>query len=65
MKYTLCDQCLQRITEDSLYGAVKVGINVFCCTKCRDLWVEEDTSPLYEYDLDEHEDDDEIEEEDE
>lgn len=58
MKYTICDQCLNHITEDSLYDAVKVGINVFCCTKCRDLWVEEETEPLDEYDLNDYEEKD-------
>ena len=51
MKYTLCDQCLNRITEYDLDDAVKVDIHVFCSVACRDLWVEEKTYPLNEYDL--------------
>lgn len=62
MKYTLCDQCLERITKDSLSGAVKVGINVFCCTKCRDFWVENETKQLDESDLNDYDDDEENEE---
>lgn len=58
MRSTICDQCSNHITKDDLCDAVKIGMYVFCCEECRDLWAEDETEPLDESDLNDYEDDD-------